>query len=145
MRSSETSTTTMNFWKENKMDVKGYKVFNPDWTCRDKQYTCPGTFRENCDLEVCGQGMHFCKQASNCFNYYSFTHKNHVAEVIARGTVPATGTPATATPATGTPATGTNLPSIRAVSIRRKKKSGCLTNLLPGPIVIGSIVGPVTC
>ena len=69
------------------MEVKGYKVFNPDWTCRDKQYTCPGTFRENCDLEVCGQGMHFCKQASNCFNYYSFNHKNHVAEVIARGTV----------------------------------------------------------
>ena len=69
------------------MEVKGYKVFNPDWTCRDKQYTCPGTFRENCDLEVCGQGMHFCKQASDCFNYYSFNHKNHVAEVIARGTV----------------------------------------------------------
>ena len=69
------------------MEVKGYKVFNPDWTCRDKQYTCPGTFRENCDLEVCGQGMHFCKQASNCFNYYSFNPKNHVAEVIARGTV----------------------------------------------------------
>ena len=21
--------------------VKGYKVFNSDWTCRDKQYTCP--------------------------------------------------------------------------------------------------------
>ena len=69
------------------MEVKGYKVFNPDWTCLDKKYTCPGTFRENCDLEVCGQGMHFCKQASNCFNYYSFNHKNHVAEVIARGTV----------------------------------------------------------
>ena len=77
----------MNFWKENEMEVKGYKVFNPDWTCLDKKYTCPGTFRENCDLEVCGQGMHFCKQASNCFNYYSFNHKNHVAEVIARGTV----------------------------------------------------------
>jgi hypothetical protein len=26
--------------------VKGYKVFNSDWTCRDKQYTCPGTFEE---------------------------------------------------------------------------------------------------
>ena len=22
--------------------VRGYKVFNSDWTCRDKQYTCPG-------------------------------------------------------------------------------------------------------
>ena len=26
--------------------VKGFKVFNPDWTCRDKQYTCPGKFEE---------------------------------------------------------------------------------------------------
>lgn len=28
------------------MSVKGYKVFNPDWTCRGKQYSCPGTFEE---------------------------------------------------------------------------------------------------
>ena len=69
------------------MEVKGYKVFNPDWTCLDKKYTCPGTFEESGTLKVCGHGMHFCKQASDCFNYYSFYHKNHVAEVIARGTV----------------------------------------------------------
>ena len=24
--------------------VKGYKVFNPDWTCMEKQYSCPGKF-----------------------------------------------------------------------------------------------------
>ena len=69
------------------MEVKGYKVFNPDWTCLGKKYTCPGTFEESGTLEVCGHGMHFCKQASDCFNYYLFTPKNHVAEVIARGTV----------------------------------------------------------
>ena len=69
------------------MEVKGYKVFNPDWTCLDKKYTCPGTFEESGTLKVCGHGMHFCKQASDCFNYYSFYPKNHVAEVIARGTV----------------------------------------------------------
>lgn len=27
--------------------VKGFKVFKPDWTCRDKQYTCPGEFKED--------------------------------------------------------------------------------------------------
>ena len=27
--------------------VKGYKVFNPDWTCRGKQYSCPGNFEED--------------------------------------------------------------------------------------------------
>ena len=68
-------------------EVKGYKVFNPDWTCLGKQYTCPGTFKEDGDLEVCGHGMHFCKKASDCFNYYDYNFSNHVAEVIARGNV----------------------------------------------------------
>ena len=67
--------------------VKGYKVFNSDWTCRDKQYTCPGTFEEDIELDVCRRGLHFCKKAIDCFNYYSFSSNNHVAEVIAYGDV----------------------------------------------------------
>ena len=67
--------------------VKGYKVFNPDWTCRDKQYSCPGNFEEDVTLSVCNRGMHFCKKASDCFNYYQFDPNNHVAEVVARGNV----------------------------------------------------------
>lgn len=65
--------------------VKGYKVFNPDWTCRDKQYTCPGKF------EVYVHGMLFCQTASDCFNYYPFDNKNKVAEVIAYGEVQTDG------------------------------------------------------
>lgn len=42
--------------------VKGYKVFNSDWTCRDKQYTCPGEFEEDVELDVCHCGLHFCKR-----------------------------------------------------------------------------------
>lgn len=67
--------------------VKGYKVFNPDWTCRGKQYICPGTFEEDGEISVCSKGMHFCKRAADCFNYYTFTPENHVAEVIAYGEV----------------------------------------------------------
>ena len=71
--------------------VKGYKVFNPDWTCRPygnfKQYTCPGKFEENISPIRCGQGMHFCRRAADCFNYYSFNPENHVAEVIAYGDI----------------------------------------------------------
>ena len=67
--------------------VKGYKVFNPDWTCRDKQYTCPGIFEDPGDIRVCSKGMHFCKKAADCFNYYDFDPNNHVAEVIAHGKV----------------------------------------------------------
>ena len=67
--------------------VKGYKVFNPDWTCKDKQYTCPGKFEEDVTLSVCDKGMHFCKKAANCFNYYSFDPNNKAAEVIAYGDI----------------------------------------------------------
>ena len=73
--------------KRSKTMVKGYKVFNPNWTCRDKQYTCPGTFEENVNPSVCNVGMHFCKNAADCFRYYDFDPNNHVAEVIAHGTV----------------------------------------------------------
>ena len=69
------------------MSVKGYKVFNPDWTCRGKQYSCPGTFEEFVSPSVCNVGMHFCKNAADCFRYYEFDPNNHVAEVIAHGTV----------------------------------------------------------
>ena len=71
--------------------VKGYKVFNPDWTCSPKgnakKYTCPGKFEEDITPVRCGHGMHFCRKASDCFNYYKFDSKNKVAEVIAYGDI----------------------------------------------------------
>ena len=73
--------------KRSKTMVKSYKVFNPDWTCKGKQYTCPGTFEEDVNPSVCNVGMHFCKNAADCFRYYDFDPNNHVAEVIAHGTV----------------------------------------------------------
>ena len=69
------------------MSITGYKVFNPDWTCRGKAYTCPGTFEEDIEPVACKSGMHFCKKAVDCFNYYKFDSRNHIAEVIAHGTV----------------------------------------------------------
>ena len=68
-------------------NVKGYKVFNPDWTCRNKQYACPGKFEENVLLDVCHSGMHFCERAADCFNYYGFDPENKIAEVVAYGSV----------------------------------------------------------
>jgi hypothetical protein len=71
--------------------VHGFKVFRSDWTCspngNTKQYTCPGKFEEEGELDVCGHGMHFCQTAADCFNYYSFNSENKVAEVIAYGDV----------------------------------------------------------
>ena len=71
--------------------IKGFKVFNPDWACspngNTKQYTCPGKFEEDVTPVRCGQGMHFCKIAADCFHYYDFNPDNHVAEVAAYGEV----------------------------------------------------------
>lgn len=77
---------------EKRKITKGFKVFNPDWTCNPtgctpKQYTCPGKFEEEGELDVCGHGMHFCQTAADCFNYYNFNSNNKVAEVIAYGEV----------------------------------------------------------
>ena len=68
-------------------EVKGFKVLKYDWTCRGKKYTCPGRFKEDVDLKLCGRGMHFCLNAVDCFNYYDFDSNNHVVEVIAHGKV----------------------------------------------------------
>lgn len=75
--------------------VKGFKVFHSDWTCspngHTKQYTCPGKFEEEGELDICSHGMHFCQTAADCFNYYSFNSENKVAEVIAYGNVKTAG------------------------------------------------------
>lgn len=76
--------------------VHGYKVFYSDWTCRPagvkpKQYTCPGKFEEEGEIEICGHGMHFCTRLLDCFNYYSFNPENKVAEVVAYGDIKTNG------------------------------------------------------
>ena len=67
--------------------IKGYKVFNPDWTCRDFQYEVGKTFEDDVTPKCCSRGFHFCTKASDCFNYYDFNPENKVAEVLALGMV----------------------------------------------------------
>lgn len=57
-------------------NVKGYKVFNPDWTCRGFQYEVGETYEEDAMPFVCNEGFHFCKRAIDCFGYYSFDADN---------------------------------------------------------------------
>lgn len=157
--------------KRSKTMVKGYKVFNPDWTCKGKQYTCPGTFEEDVNPSVCNVGMHFCKNAADCFRYYDFDPNNHVAEVIAHGTVAEgedkcatnkleivreipwaevleivnTGKACTGTAATATAATGTKHPFPMAVSIRYRQKSICSTSPPTGRLSTGLTAAPAIC
>lgn len=69
------------------MNVKGYKVFNSDWTCHNFQYQVGQTYEMEGPVIPCNRGFHFCKNAADCFNYYAFAPENKVAEVIAHGTV----------------------------------------------------------
>ena len=67
------------------MGIKGYKVLNPDWTCRGFQYELGKTYKHEGEIELCKSGFHFCQMISNCFNYYKFDSHNIVVEVEALG------------------------------------------------------------
>jgi hypothetical protein len=68
-------------------DMKGYKVFRQDWTCRGFQYEVGKTYQMDGEISVCNRGFHFCKKAADCFSYYPFDPKTKVAEVAAHGLV----------------------------------------------------------
>jgi len=67
--------------------MKGYKVFDPDWTCRNFKYEVGKTYEHKGELELCRSGFHFCKKAIDCFKYYEFNPNNKVAEVVALGRI----------------------------------------------------------
>lgn len=70
-----------------KEGVKGYKVFNADWTCRGFQYVVGETFEDDVIPSCCNKGFHFCTKAADCFSYYQFDSNNKVAEVEAIGKI----------------------------------------------------------
>ena len=67
--------------------MRGYKVFNEDWTCNGFQYEIGKTYEYSGKIKLCKSGFHFCKKAENCFNYYAFNPENKVAEVFATGNI----------------------------------------------------------
>ena len=71
--------------------MKGYKVFNSDWTCRGFQYEVGKTYEHEGKISPCNSGFHFCKRAVDCFNYYPFNSDNRVAEVKALGEIKTDG------------------------------------------------------
>ena len=67
--------------------MKGFKVFNSDWTCRGFQFEVGKTFTEDVTPVCCDRGFHFCTKAADCFKYDSFDPDNKVAEVEALGDI----------------------------------------------------------
>lgn len=67
--------------------MKGYKVFNKDWTCRGFQYEVGKTYEMKKTPVCCNRGFHFCGKLINCFGYYDFDSENKVAEIEALGAI----------------------------------------------------------
>ena len=67
--------------------MKGYKVFNPDWSCREMQYKVGASYEMDDKPVVCNRGFHFCIKASDCFKFYDFNSQNKVAEIEAYGDI----------------------------------------------------------
>ena len=72
--------------------MKAYKVFNPDWTCRNFQYEIGKTYelKENGQLIKpikCHRGFHACLKVNQCFNYYDFNPNNKIAIVELSGDI----------------------------------------------------------
>ena len=65
----------------------GYKVFNPDWTCRGFKYEVGKTYEMKDEPILCKQGFHYCIKLIDCFSYYQFDNNNKVAKIIAHGTI----------------------------------------------------------
>ena len=55
--------------------MKGYKGFNKDMTCRNKQYA-ENTVFEEAEAKICSSGMHFCENPFAVLDYYGFVGAN---------------------------------------------------------------------
>ena len=55
--------------------MKGFKGFNPDFTCKGKQYSENTVFEEE-KAEICNSGMHFCKYPLDVFKFYPPVNDN---------------------------------------------------------------------
>jgi len=75
----------MEISKENA--IQSFKVFNPDWKCRDFQFEVGKTYRHNGGVVACASGFHACKKVADCFGYYDFNPNNKIAAVLQWGKI----------------------------------------------------------
>ena len=72
--------------------VRGYKVTDADMNCRGMEYELGQDYTLTGKPVRCGvNGLHFCRIANDCFNYYSFDSANRVFEVEAFGEIDEAG------------------------------------------------------
>ena len=67
--------------------IKGYKIFNPDFTCRDFKYEVGKKYKHKGGISLCSSGFHFCIEIKHLYSYYNFDYKNIVCEIEASGEI----------------------------------------------------------
>ena len=73
--------------------AEGYKIFDADWKCMDYSYAdengiAVGTVHKiEGELIICSNGLHFCEEVEDCFEYYDPIKCNKIAKVRAYGEV----------------------------------------------------------
>ena len=66
--------------------IKGFKGFDKNLKCRDKQYEIGEVFEEDVNPEICERGMHFCESPLDVFGYYA-PNKSRYCEVEGGGKI----------------------------------------------------------
>jgi len=67
------------------MFLKGYKIFNHDWSCRNQKYDVGKTYFLETNIALYESGFHFCMELRDCFEHYECIAENRYAEVEALG------------------------------------------------------------
>lgn len=67
--------------------MKGYKVFNSDWTCRGFKYEVGKTYEIDDYPILCRRGFHFCTNPIDCFKHYNIWDDVKIAKVEALGEI----------------------------------------------------------
>ena len=71
--------------------MKGYKGMDKDMQCRGMQYEVGKTYHVGGNIKLCENGLHFCENLFDVFNFYDNDGSNRFFEVIAAGVIASYG------------------------------------------------------
>ena len=57
------------------MSIRGYKVFNHDWTCRGFKYEVGKIYKHEGDISLCKKGFHFCRKIAEYVNKKTISNR----------------------------------------------------------------------
>ncbi len=65
----------------------GYKIFDSDWKCRDKQYGVGEVTEQEGELMVFKNGLHYCETALGCLRYFDLSKERKYGQIEVLGDV----------------------------------------------------------